>query len=117
MFNSTLPICNTPTDRWRISCSPVPRTMVGPQCRHVHVHGWVKAWPEDMYPGLRDRVRDLVQRTYGTAVRHRLAFREIRPPAMVCAPHLSNAAAQYFRSTFGDDSVTVWRAMLPFNGE
>lgn len=93
------------------------RTMVGPQCRHAHVHGWVKAWPEDMYPGLRDRVRDLVQRTYGTAVRHRLAFREIRPPAMVCAPHLSNAAAQYFRSTFGDDSVTVWRAMLPFNGE
>lgn len=64
-----------------------------------------------------DRVRDLVQRTYSTAVRHRLAFREIRPPVMVCAPHLSNAAAQYFRSTFGDDSVTVWRAMLPFNGE
>lgn len=93
------------------------RTMVGEQGRHAHVHGWVKAWPDDVYPGIRDQVRDLVQRIYGTAVRQRLAFREVRQPAMVCNPQLSEAAARYFQTTIGVDSVTVWRAMLPFNGE
>lgn len=93
------------------------RTMDGPKRRHVHIHGWVKAWPDDGYDAIRDQVRHLVQRMFGTAVRHRLAFRDVRPPAMVCDPHLSDTAAAYLQANLGNGSVTVWRAMLPFNGE
>jgi metal-dependent amidase/aminoacylase/carboxypeptidase family protein len=93
------------------------RTTGHPSGRYAHLHGWIKAWPDDAYEPTRQRVRTLVRNGLGAAVADRLAFRDRRAPAMVCSPTLSNTAGDYIRSKLGSGSVTVLHAMLPFNGE
>jgi amidohydrolase len=93
------------------------RTAIDPDGRNAHVHGWIKAWPENAYPIVRDQIRNAARGVYGTAVADRLAFRDTRSPAMVCSPELSISAGHYFRETLGPESVITLRAMLPFNGE
>lgn len=81
------------------------------------VHGWIKAWPDDSYPGIRAQVTDLVQEICGPQGLDRLTFRAAPFPAMVCSVDLSESAAQYFRGAFGADAATVLHAPFPFNGE
>lgn len=83
----------------------------------VTTHGWIKAWPDESYPGIRERVMDLVQDVCGAEGLNHLTFREAPFPAMVCSVDLSESAAQYFRGAFGADAATVLHAPFPFNGE
>jgi metal-dependent amidase/aminoacylase/carboxypeptidase family protein len=84
---------------------------------HASLHAWIKAWPDRLYPTLRDQVIDLVQEVCGPEGLDHLTFRETPFPAMVCSVDLSQSAAQYFRETVAADAVTVLRAPFPFNGE
>jgi len=93
------------------------RLSVDADRRRAHIHGWIKAWPEDAYPRVRGQIRRLVRDIYGTAVAHRLAFRDARVPPMVCSAALTEAAKEHLQATFGPASTIDLRAMLPFNGE
>lgn len=83
----------------------------------VGLHGWIKAWPDDSYPGIREQVTDLVQEVCGPEGLDHLTFRDAPFPAMVCSADLSESAAEYFREAFGVDAAAVLHAPFPFNGE
>jgi metal-dependent amidase/aminoacylase/carboxypeptidase family protein len=77
---------------------------------HVDVHGWVRAWPDDRYPAIRDDIRRLA----GSA---EVDFPAPPFPAMVCAPEQSEALAAHLRDAPDVDGVAVMHAAFPFNGE
>lgn len=79
----------------------------------VRVRLWVRAWPDDRYPALREEVRRLA----GSVGAVRVEFPEPPFPAMVCSPELSRAAAAHLRGVPGVAAVKVLHAAFPFNGE
>lgn len=91
----------------------VAASEVTPQAGGARVRGWLRAWPESRYFEIRDEVRSLVNSCADAWVE----FPDEPFPAMVCSPELSEAAAGFLRGTFGDEAVTVMRALYPFNGE
>lgn len=83
---------------------------VGHQQARLQV--WVRAWPDERYPELRDEIGKLVAAAGG-----RIEFPGPPFPAMVCSPEQSEAAASYLRGTLGADAVVTLHAAFPFNGE
>jgi metal-dependent amidase/aminoacylase/carboxypeptidase family protein len=79
----------------------------------VRVQLWLRAWPDDRYPTLRDDVRRLAGSVEGAQVE----FPQPPFPAMVCSPELSQAAAAHLRGVAGVTAVKVLHAAFPFNGE
>ena len=77
------------------------------------VLGWVRAWPDDRYPAIRDEIRQLAESVSGA----RLEFPKPPFPAMVCSPELSTSMASHLRDVPGVDAVEVLYAAYPFNGE
>jgi metal-dependent amidase/aminoacylase/carboxypeptidase family protein len=74
---------------------------------------WLRAWPDDRYPALREEVCRLAASVAGA----RVEFPGPPFPAMVCSPELSRAAAAHLRGVAGVTAVRVLRAAFPFNGE
>jgi metal-dependent amidase/aminoacylase/carboxypeptidase family protein len=79
----------------------------------VRVRFWLRAWPDDRYPALREDVRRLADLVGGA----RVEFPRPPFPAMVCSPELSHAAAAYVRGAAEVADVKVLHAAFPFNGE
>ncbi|MEU0557719.1 M20/M25/M40 family metallo-hydrolase [Dactylosporangium sp. NPDC006015] len=73
---------------------------------------WVRAWPEERHPELRDDLRRLA-----TEAGARITFPEPPFPAMVCSPELTEAAAAHLREQPGVDAVMTMHAAWPFSGE
>ncbi|MFE9749494.1 M20 family metallopeptidase [Saccharothrix saharensis] len=100
------------------------RTPDGPLARFVHastwltseedggarLRFWLRAWPQERYPALRDEVRRL-------AAGARVEFAGPPFPAMVCPPDLSHAAAAHLRHVDAVAAVEVFPAAFPFNSE
>lgn len=79
----------------------------------VRLQLWLRTWPDDRYPRLRDDVRRLAGSVAGAQV----DFPQPPFPAMVCSPALSLAAADHLRGVAGVSAVKVLHAAFPFNGE
>lgn len=73
---------------------------------------WLRTWPDDAYPALRERIRGLA-----ASVGARVDFPAPPFPAMVCSAELSYAAAAHVRGVPGVSAVEVFHAAFPFNGE
>ena len=76
----------------------------------VRVRFWLRAWPDNRYPALREDVRRL-------AGDLRVEFPRPPFPAMICSPELSHAAAEHLRDAEGVSGVEVLHGSFPFNGE
>jgi metal-dependent amidase/aminoacylase/carboxypeptidase family protein len=98
----------------------------GPLAQFVHAESWVssnehgarvsvyiRAWPDDRFPKVRDDVRRLAE----SAGNVRVDFPDPPFPAMVCSPELSHAAAAHFEHADSVQAVEVLHASFPFNGE
>jgi metal-dependent amidase/aminoacylase/carboxypeptidase family protein len=79
----------------------------------ARVQLWLRAWPDNRYPTLREEVRRLA----GSIEAAQVEFPQPPFPAMVCSPELSRAAAAHLRSVAGVAAVKVLHAAFPFNGE
>ncbi|UWP80195.1 M20 metallopeptidase family protein [Dactylosporangium fulvum] len=79
----------------------------------VRVQFWLRTWPDDRYPALREDVRRLAHSVGAT----RVEFPQPPFPSMVCSPELSRAAATHLRGVPGVSTVEVFHAPFPFNGE
>jgi metal-dependent amidase/aminoacylase/carboxypeptidase family protein len=79
----------------------------------VRVQFWLRAWPDDRYPALREEVRRLAGSVEGAKVE----FPQPPFPAMVCSPELSQTAAAHLRGVTGVSDVKVLHAAFPFNGD
>ena len=79
----------------------------------VRVQFWLRTWPDDRYPALREDVRRLAD-AVGSA---RVEFPQPPFPSMVCSPDLSLAAAAHLRGFPGVSAVEVFNAPFPFKGE
>jgi metal-dependent amidase/aminoacylase/carboxypeptidase family protein len=79
----------------------------------VRVQLWLRTWPDDRYPALREDVRRLARAVGGALVEFPLSSF----PSMVCSPELSRAAAAHLRDVPGVSAVEVFHAPFPFKGE
>ncbi|MFF5233677.1 M20 family metallopeptidase [Dactylosporangium sp. NPDC000521] len=73
---------------------------------------WVRAWPEERHPELRDGLRRLAAEAGA-----RITFPGPPFPAMVCSPELTEAAAAHLREQPGVDAVLTLHAAWPFSME
>ncbi|MEV0563372.1 M20/M25/M40 family metallo-hydrolase [Dactylosporangium sp. NPDC050588] len=73
---------------------------------------WVRAWPEERHPEVRDDLRRLAAQAGA-----RITFPAPPFPAMVCSPELTEAAAAHLRGHPGVDTVMTMPAAWPFSGE
>ncbi len=81
--------------------------------QRVAVRAWLRAWPDDRYPSLREEIRELVR-----SAPHAVVDFPAPPfPAMICAPEQSHAMAAHLSALDCVESVAVLHASYPFNGE